>query len=92
MRSVTSGRSAAKRIIKEESRESKREQERGSKAERFSVGARCGLIAAYLLLHKLVIPGTIKQTADFGGGRDATNVEERTREREVRGPSRNTIH
>lgn len=39
------------------------------------------MIAAYLLLHKLVIPGTIKQTADFGGGRDAANVEERKRER-----------
>lgn len=42
------------------------------------------MIAAYLLLHKLVIPGTIKQTADFGGGRDAANVEERKRERGAR--------
>lgn len=83
---VTSGRSAAKKKKKKkkESKGSKIVQKRGSKAERFSVGAWCGLIAAYLLLHKLVIPGTIKQTADFGGGRDTANVEEKKRARDAR--------
>lgn len=38
--------------------------------------------AAYLLLHKLVIPGRDEQTADFGGGRDVVSVEEREKKRE----------